>query len=151
MLSILRSKYRVPLSHLQNVAAELSQYSDSPWSDIKLYVLNREVHFNEPETGKGRGVVSKQYALLPLDDVEDDMRAIVESMRRRGPEMYGRVERRRNVVRNAPVIVGTRIPVAAIKRYANAGYAVDAILREYPTLTPEDVEAALRYEGRDVA
>ena len=53
--------------------------------------------------------------------------------------------RRRGVQRSKPVFAGTRIPVAAVQRYLDAGYDTAAIIREYPSLTPEDVETARRY------
>ena len=55
------------------------------------------------------------------------------------------------MLRNAPVIAGTRIPTAAIRRYQEAGYTVEQILAEYPDLTPHDVEAALKYEENRTA
>jgi uncharacterized protein (DUF433 family) len=42
------------------------------------------------------------------------------------------------------VFAGTRIPVATVQRYLEAGYDTAAILREYPSLTSADVEAARR-------
>lgn len=56
------------------------------------------------------------------------------------------VEQSRRVLRNAPVIAGTRIPTAAVKRYKEAGFTVEQILAEYPDLTRQDVEAALKFE-----
>ncbi len=44
------------------------------------------------------------------------------------------------------VLAGTRIPTGAIRRFAEAGYTVNQILREYPSLTREDVAAALAHE-----
>jgi uncharacterized protein (DUF433 family) len=41
-----------------------------------------------------------------------------------------------------PVFAGTRIPVATVKRYLDAGYDAEAIFREYPSLTSADIEAA---------
>jgi uncharacterized protein (DUF433 family) len=41
------------------------------------------------------------------------------------------------------VIAGTRIPIAAIRSFADAGYSADEILAQYPSLTADDVEAAL--------
>jgi uncharacterized protein (DUF433 family) len=50
------------------------------------------------------------------------------------------------VSHNAWVVAGTRIPVAAIRRFKDAGYSVDQIIQEYPDLTPQDVEAALAHQ-----
>ncbi len=44
-----------------------------------------------------------------------------------------------------PVIAGTRIPVEHILRKLAANMSIEAILRDYPALTPEDIQAALAY------
>lgn len=69
----------------------------------------------------------------------------------RPPEKIGRVERNRQVMRNAWVIAGTRIPVTAIKNFHAAGYSVAHIISEYPDLEPEDVEAALNHRPERTA
>ena len=44
-----------------------------------------------------------------------------------------------------PVIKGTRIPVDAIIRRLSEGLSFEEILEEYPSLTREDIKAALKY------
>ncbi len=44
-----------------------------------------------------------------------------------------------------PVIAGTRILVEDILRKLAAGMSEEAILRDYPRLTREDIQAALAY------
>lgn len=44
-----------------------------------------------------------------------------------------------------PCISGTRIPVTAIWHFHEAGYSASAIIKEYPTLAPEQIEAAITY------
>ena len=44
-----------------------------------------------------------------------------------------------------PIIKGTRIPVDAIIKRIADGMTIKEILADYPNLTKEDVEAALRY------
>ena len=39
------------------------------------------------------------------------------------------------------------IAARAIKAFANAGYTVEAIQKEYPTLTSEDIQAAIAYDN----
>jgi uncharacterized protein (DUF433 family) len=43
------------------------------------------------------------------------------------------------------VIAGTRIPVYLILNLLAAGYDEDRIIEAYPSLTPEDIRAALSY------
>ena len=49
------------------------------------------------------------------------------------------------VMLGKPVIAGTRIPVEQVLRKLAAGMSVEAVLRDYPRLTREDVQAALAY------
>jgi uncharacterized protein (DUF433 family) len=147
-VSILRKEHRIPLQTLRKVARELSRYRDAPWSDIVLYVLGKEVHFREPDTGKIRGVLNRQYVSVPLQSIIEDVAAKSNKLKERSADQFGRVERHRFIAHNAWVIAGTRIPTAAIGRYKAAGYSAEQILNEYPALTRQDVEAALRHERK---
>jgi uncharacterized protein (DUF433 family) len=44
-----------------------------------------------------------------------------------------------------PCIAGTRVPARAIWDFHRGGYSVAEIIREYPTLTPEQVAWAISY------
>jgi uncharacterized protein (DUF433 family) len=50
-----------------------------------------------------------------------------------------------------PVIRGTRIPVELIVRMLSQGISEADILREYPRLRPEDIQAALAYAASVLA
>jgi len=52
------------------------------------------------------------------------------------------------VLSGKPVIKGTRIPVYLVLELLGAGMSVDDVLREYPELTREDIQAALEYASR---
>ena len=118
------------------------------WAELELYVVKGEVHFRAPGTDHVEGVSSGQVAMLPIIDVINDVSERVEKLRTRSHDQIGKVEKHRFVARNATVIAGTRIPTATIRRYAEAGYSIKQILREYPTLTKKDVKAALSHEER---
>jgi len=49
-----------------------------------------------------------------------------------------------------PCIKGTRIPVAVIIGSLADGMTIADILRSYPQLTPEDIQAALAYAAEAV-
>jgi len=144
-LSIMKSQHGVSLPHLRDVARDLSSYSKTPWSDIQLKVWNRKVHFDEPETGKTRGVVDRQYLLLPIISVIQDVRRDAERLMQREPSQIGKFEKHRNVAHNALVIAGTRVPVSTILAFVEEGYSIAEILREYPSLTGVDIEAVIQY------
>ena len=144
-LSILRGTYKCSLPHLRDVATRLEAYTKTPWADLTLHVWRRKVYFSEPESGRLRGVVDGQYALLPINSVMEDVRKEAERLRQRDPAQMGHIEKHRYVAHQAPVISGTRIRVATIRRFIEAGYSTADILKEYPSLTEADVEAARRH------
>jgi len=47
-----------------------------------------------------------------------------------------------------PIIKGTRITVELIMRQLAQGLTVEEILRAYPHLTREDIQAAIAYAGK---
>lgn len=49
------------------------------------------------------------------------------------------------IVHGKACIRGTRIPVAVVLANLAAGLSVEEIIRSYPTLTPEAIQAALAY------
>ena len=143
----LTNEYQCSLQHLRKVAEKLSHLSTDLWSDQVLYVLDKKVVFDETGTGRLREVLSGQYVNgLALSEVISDMRKAVERLRKRRPDQIGMITRSRFVSHNSPVVAGTRIPVRAIRDFADAGYTTSQIIAEYPDLTERDVTAALAYE-----
>jgi uncharacterized protein (DUF433 family) len=151
-LGLLRRQHNVSLQHLRQVAEKLSHLRDDLWTRTTLYVLNRRVILHEPGSERLRDAVSGQYLLgIPLRRIIADTKRDAGKLLRRPDAKIGKVERSRRVLCNVPVIAGTRIPTAAIKRYKEAGFTVDQIIAEYPDLTANDVEAALAYEENSAA
>jgi uncharacterized protein (DUF433 family) len=56
-----------------------------------------------------------------------------------------RVIRNKEIMHGQPTIKGTRIPVSLIFDYLADGYSIKGILEQFPHLTPEDINEALRY------
>lgn len=52
-----------------------------------------------------------------------------------------------NVCHGKPVIRGTRVPVSTILASLGAGDSIEMILEDYPTITREDIHAALTFAG----
>jgi uncharacterized protein (DUF433 family) len=147
----LTDEFGVSLQHLRKVAAKLSHLSNDLWSSQVLYVLDGKVVFDETGAGRLREVLSDQYVNgLGLGEVVSEMRQAVERLLRRRGDQIGQITRSRFVNHNAAVIAGTRIPVRAIRDFADAGYTIRQIIEEYPDLTERDVEAALK-EGANTA
>ncbi len=152
-IGVLRNKHNVSLQHLRAVAEELQRLSDDGWTKTTLYVLGKKVVFHDPETGGLREAVGGQYVVpsIPLAVVFSDTKRDVEKLTRRPDDKIGKIAQHRYVSHNAPVVAGTRIPTAAIRRFKEAGYSVGQIIKEYPDLTPKDVKAALEFEEANAA
>lgn len=143
-IATLLSTHKVTLQHLRKVAEKLSHMGDELWSRTTLYVIGRKVVFHEPGTKKPREVLSGQYILgIPLRQVRAEAKVAATALLTREPNDAGRITRARTIARHAPVFAGTRIPVAAITRFTEAGFTPAQIIAEYPDLTPADITAAL--------
>jgi uncharacterized protein (DUF433 family) len=147
-IAVLMKDHHVSMQKLRDVAEQLAARGFDDWASVKLYVVNREVHFQDPGTEDVEGVHSGQLAMLPIIDVINDVEERLKKLKTRTAAQRGKVEQHKHVVRNAPVIAGTRIPTAAIRRFREAGYSVEQIRHQYPTLSRADIEAAISYEER---
>lgn len=148
VLAQLRFVHKVPMAHLQDVFRDLSKKSDAPWASTTLEVLNRRVVIRDPGAPHKREAGGRQRVLnIPLRVVIRSVRDAVATLNRRGDDEVGKVIQTRFIAENQPVLAGTRIPIAAIKSFADAGYDAKAIQREYPELTAADIKAAVAYSG----
>ena len=120
---------------------ELAKRSTRPWSEIPLAVLQKKVVFDLGT--KPRNVTDGQYAFtnIKLGSIEREVRENADKLRVRDPSMFGRISRNKFILRNAPVLDGTRIPVAVVADFIDAGFDDAAIIEEYPTLTTKDLRA----------
>mgnify|MGYP003580516112 CR=1 FL=1 len=62
--------------------------------------------------------------------------------------MKSMISRRPDIMQGLPCIRGTRIPVRAVKNFADAGYSPKDIVREYPSLNYAQVSAAVAFGRR---
>ena len=147
IVSALRNEANVPLPHLRDVKEKLSHLGDDVWAKTTLYVLNRHVIFDSPGIkDRKEEVVTGQVMLqIPLKVVTGNMEDAIRALRKRDDNVIGKIERRKNIAHNQAVVAGTRIPVRSIKAFADAGYSIKKIQKEYPTLTAEDIRAALAF------
>jgi uncharacterized protein (DUF433 family) len=63
-------------------------------------------------------------------------------------EVFGRISSDPDILHGKPCIRGTRIPVYLIVSLVAEGETVENIIKDYPSLTPEDIKAALRYAAK---
>jgi uncharacterized protein (DUF433 family) len=145
VLSVLINQHNVPVSHLRRVSEKLGSMDNGAWHRTTLYVMNRKVIFDDPEDGYQREVVSGQYMIgIPLEKVMSDTMKDVQTLSKRDPSQIGYVTQNRLVSHNSTVVAGTRIPIKSIIEFGKAGYSIEQIIKEYPSLTTEDIKAALR-------
>jgi uncharacterized protein (DUF433 family) len=145
-IAVLMKQHDVSLQELRKTATELVRRGYEHWADLRLYVLKKQVYFQEPGSSDVEGVWTRQLAMVPIIDVIQDVETRVDELRKRDTSQIGQVEKHKHVARNSSVIAGTRIPTAAIRRFREAGYSKEQILRQYPTLSLEDIDGALAYE-----
>ncbi len=144
VLNQLRNVHRVSMPELRKTAQKLAHLGDDVWTKTTLYVHRKKVVFDEPDTLRKREVTSNQHvADIPLAVAISDTREAIASMNQRNESKVGQIVRNRYVQQNKPVIAGTRIPVSAIISFSNAGYSIEEILKQYPGITKEDIQAAL--------
>jgi uncharacterized protein (DUF433 family) len=140
-LRLLRVKHKVSLQHLRIVASNLSKYTDSPFSKLRLAVCNKEVYFHDSATNALRGVVTGQYAFVAIIDVIGEVKRAAADLTKRRSANFGKLEQHRNIAHNSLVISGTRIPVRTVEHFIEDGFTTAEILQEYPTLTEADIRA----------
>jgi uncharacterized protein (DUF433 family) len=146
ILNVLRNEVKASLPHLREVKEKLAHLGEDIWAKTTLYVLNKKVIFHNPETDSKEEIVSGQKILqIPLIVVSRDTERDVRALWQRDDSTIGKIERKRGVASNQEVIAGTRIPVRSVKAFSDAGYSIDQIKKEYPTLTEEDIRAALAH------
>lgn len=150
VLNELRNKARCSIPYLLDVQKQLQLMSDDPWSTTTLYVLGKRVVIAKPGESVKFEIVSGQPVFdIPFQFRISGMRSRIAKLNERAPDEIGKVISSKFISQGQPVVKGTRVPISAIKSFAKAGYDVAAIVREYPTLTAADVEAAIAYQ--DVA
>jgi DNA-binding transcriptional MerR regulator len=146
IINSLRNEANIPLQHLRVVKDKLAHLGEDMWANTTLYVLRRRVVFHNPETGELEDVASGQGLLqIPLVVVSGNMEEAVKALRQRPEAQHGRIDTKRSGPKN-PVLAGTRIPVRSIKEFADAGYTLEKIREQYPSLTDADIRAAIEYK-----
>lgn len=65
-----------------------------------------------------------------------------------GNQLSMRIEVNPRILGGKPVVCGTRIPVYLILELLSAGYDFKRIVKAYPSLTEEDIRAAIDYAAK---
>jgi uncharacterized protein (DUF433 family) len=149
-LAMLRNEHKIPLQELRKIGAWLKQNYGTPWASLRFFVAGCEVYFDDPRDQVRRSGSNPDQTVIPIEmqRIAAETEAAADKLRERTPDEIGTIVRHRYTSHNAPLIVGTRIRTEAIWNFHQAGYSTDEIIRQYPRLTAEDVQAAITYEQR---
>lgn len=148
-ISILRNQHQIPLQELRRVGDWLKHQYNQPWTALSFGLSGRKVVFRDPVKGvyvEPSGLGQHVFEVT-LSVIADDMRRAAEKLKERTADQIGSIVRNRYVVHNAWVVAGTRVPTVAVWNFHRAGYTPEQIIREYPRLTKEDIEAAIAHEA----
>ena len=63
-------------------------------------------------------------------------------------EIFERISSDPDILHGNPCIKGTRIPVYMIVSLVAEDVSAEEIIKDYPSLTPEDIKAAVKYASK---
>lgn len=143
-LAILRDRHGLSLQSLRQAGSYLSEHSNAPWSDLRLWVRGKDLLFYPPPSDVPVSATKPGQAVFEIDlePVSHDTERASDALRRSQADI-GQTERRRKVLGNELVIKGTRVPVESVLELSDAGYSIEAIVRAFPSLVTDDVTAVL--------
>jgi len=152
-ISILRNDHNVALKDIREIEKRLKETPNADWSNVTFYIgEDGRIYFKDPKTRAALSVKPVgQTSLFRMRTVIESVEKQLKLMNRRTKLQIGKVDRNRYIMRNAPVIAGTRIPTSAILDLYQNGFSPAQIVTEYPRLTEHDVEAAIQFEQLQVA
>ncbi|MBA2290238.1 MAG: DUF433 domain-containing protein [Chloroflexia bacterium] len=147
-LSKLRRDLKVPLAEICKAGQYLSQFYDSPWSELRFGVVDRRLVFWDPKRGRWMGHSGQEVLELNVEGIPQEIESSLPSVLERDPAQYGQITTNRYVHHRKPIIAGTRIPTSTIWSFHRKGFTIEDILKDFPHLTEDDVKAAIEYEQR---
>jgi uncharacterized protein (DUF433 family)/DNA-binding transcriptional MerR regulator len=141
----LRRRPGISLQHIQRVITHLhGRDFGAPLRELKFATHGTNIYFQYPD-GTWSGDPLPDQVIFRQAIALDLVGAKIDAANDRDPEAAGKIVRRRGVHGSKPIFAGTRIPVGTVQRYLQAGYDTEAIIREYPSLTPADIETARQH------
>jgi uncharacterized protein (DUF433 family) len=132
------------LQHVRQIVRRLAERGvEHPLTELKYATVGKQIYF-QLDDGTWEGGLHRDqivfHQVLNLQPIRNRISRAVA----RGADQVGRVEKRRGAHGSKPVLAGTRIPVATVRRYLEAGRSTADVLEAYPDLTEADVDAVRR-------
>jgi uncharacterized protein (DUF433 family) len=142
----LRHRPGISLQHIRRIIEHLRQRDiRAPLREVRFATHGKHIYIQFPDGNWSGDPLPDQLIIQQAVALNLVSARILERVSQRDPDDAGRIVKRPGVLGGKPVFAGTRIPVGTVQRYLQAGYDADAILEEYPSLKPADIEAALQY------
>lgn len=132
------------LQHIRQIVRRLKARGYArPLTELKYATVGKQVYFQHEDGTWEGGLRPDQIVFHQVLNLEPIRNRISRAVKR-DEHQVGRIEKRRGVHGSKPVLAGTRIPVATVQRYLDAGRSTSDVLEAYPDLTEADVEAVRR-------
>ena len=151
VIYILKHSLALPLKEQKEAALKLSQIDNFISSDMEILVSNHALSAMGSGMNQSAGDSSGEKAIVTIAKIAEEMRREIARLRHRDNSEFGKINRNRAVMNNQPVFAGTRIRINIVQSFSEAGYSMDQILREYPTLTVADIAMAIAMMDSKVA
>ena len=142
-------KAGVSFTELKKVLSTFVMNDDGEWPVRSFYVVGNQLF-----DSRGDALAATKTENRPGEVIVVDMKEVttvveqgVRRLAERQPDQIGQVTRNRWIMGGAPIIAGTRIPTETIAWFHENGYSLSWILKEFPRLTPEDVQVAVAFEN----
>lgn len=142
LLVIAELRRQRSLQAVRAVVAHVRSRNFEP-NEVRFAVSGRDVFIQLPDGTWEDGFVPGRMPMVTID--LRPLRHRAAKATERDPDSVGKIERRRGALGSKPLIAGTRVPVEAVHRYLARGATAAEIMQAYPSLQPEDVEAARTY------
>lgn len=135
---------KVSLQHIRAIVGHLrARGYSTPLTQLSFATVGQQVYFMHDDGTWEGGLAPDQIVMHEVLNLEPLRRRIAAGTQR-DERLAGRVERRRGAMGSKPLLAGTRVPVATVRRYLDAGRTVAEVLESFPMLTAADVEAVAR-------
>lgn len=134
----------ISISRIRRVVDALHKQAPHPLRQLHWGVEGRDMYVQFDDGGWVGGRRPHQGVIIQTIDLEELRTVARRRATQRDEENVGRIEQRANTLGRKKVFAGTRTPVDAIQAYLDRGAGVAEILKAFPHLSSEDIEAARR-------
>jgi uncharacterized protein (DUF433 family) len=131
----------ISVRHVRRIVEHLRADGYSrPLTELRFAVLKGKLYIQHLDGAwEGGGNVGQLIVPHVLD--LQPLRARLSDARRRPADTLGHSEQRRGTMGYKPLIAGTRVPVATVRRYLDRGCSTEELLEAFPALEVDDIKA----------